>query len=152
MIGRYVIARFFGAYGPHEPSRKIYTRLVETFAVKKERSFRVRGDGNNLIDAMFVSDAVEAILKMASADKRNMVVDLCSGNAISVNQLVAMAGDIFGVSNASIEHEGAVPEYIKFWASADEWTRVFGFQPRVSLAEGMRRLAEHLTLVGVRGR
>ncbi len=149
-IGRYVIVRFFGAYGPHEPSRKIYTRLVEAFAVKKERSFRVRGDGNNLIDAMCVSDAVEALLKTASADNGNMTADLCSGNAISVNQLVTAAADVFGVSNVSVEHEGVVPEYIKFWASPDEFSRVFDFKPRVPLAEGMRRLAGHLALEGNR--
>ena len=149
-IGRYIIARFFGAFGPHEPNRKIYTRLVETFALKKERSFGVRGDGNNLIDAMYVSDAVDALLKMASGDKGNVTVDLCSGNAISVNRLVTTAADVFGVSNVSVEHEGVVPEYIKFWASPDEFTRVFDFKPRVPLAEGMRRLASHIAQEGNR--
>lgn len=151
-IGRYLIVRFFGAYGPHEPSRKIYTRLVETFAVKKEKNFRVRGDGNNLIDAMFVSDAIEAILKMASADKGSMTVDLCSGNALSINQLVTEAADALGVSNPSIEHEGVVPEYIKFRASPDEVKRVFDFSPRVSLPDGLRRLAGHFTREADRGR
>jgi len=151
-IGRYVIVRFFGAYGPHEPSRKIYSRLVETFAVRKERTFRVRGDGNNLIDAMFVSDAVEALLKMASADEGNTTVDLCSGNAMSINQLVTAAGEALGVSNASIEYEGVVPEYIKFWASPEEVGRLFHLSPRVSLPEGMRRLARYLGQEGSRGR
>src|SRR5688572_2157520 len=54
--------RFFGAYGPHEPARKIYGKLVRQFAFERSPRFTLRGDGRNYIDAMYVDDTVRAIL------------------------------------------------------------------------------------------
>src|SRR5919199_4419605 len=44
-VGEAVIVRFFGAYGPYEPERKIYNRLVRQFAFEREPRFTIRGDG-----------------------------------------------------------------------------------------------------------
>jgi nucleoside-diphosphate-sugar epimerase len=143
-VGQYLIVRFFGAYGPHEPKRKIYTRLVEAFALRGEKSFRVRGDGKNLIDAMFVSDTATAIIRMLRSDHWNMTVDLCTGRPLSIDDLVSTAAKTFGVCGATIDHVGTVPEYIRFWASPNEMANAFDFRPRVSLDEGFQRLAEHL--------
>ena len=38
-VGSYTLLRFFGAYGPHEPSRKIYTRLAQALALEKQDEF-----------------------------------------------------------------------------------------------------------------
>jgi len=57
-INSYVVLRFFGAYGPHEPPRKIFTKLVKAFYFEKSEEFVIVGDGNNFIDAMYVEDAV----------------------------------------------------------------------------------------------
>src|SRR5262249_34044617 len=119
-VGHYLIVRFFGAYGPYEPKRKIYTRLVEAFAIRREKSFRVRGDGKNLIDAMFVSDAATAIVRMLRSDHWDTTVDLCTGSPLSIDELVCAAAKTFGVRGATIDHVGIVPEYIKFWASPNE--------------------------------
>jgi UDP-glucose 4-epimerase len=78
LIGRYVILRFFGAYGPYEPSRKIFTKLVRAFICDKSRDFTVVGDGNNFIDAMFVDDAIEGLLSVVTSDVRDVTVDFAS--------------------------------------------------------------------------
>ena len=57
----YVILRFFGAYGPFEPPRKITTKLVQS-ALARAREFTIFGDGRNLIDVMHIDDAVESPL------------------------------------------------------------------------------------------
>src|SRR5262245_45447452 len=55
----YVIVRFFGAYGPYEPLRKITTRFLAAVG-RGDRVFALRGDGRNLIDFMHVDDTVRA--------------------------------------------------------------------------------------------
>jgi nucleoside-diphosphate-sugar epimerase len=143
-VGQYVTLRFFGAYGPHEPPRKIYTKLVRRFAFERLPRFTVRGDGRNYIDAMYVEDTVRAILSVLESDKGNLTVDLCSGTPLTINELVRTAARTFGFTEVDIEHTGQVPEYISFYASGGAMAQLFGFRPRVSLPEGLQRLAEFL--------
>lgn len=143
-IGRFVIFRFFGAYGPHEPERKIYTRLARTFGIERRRGFTVRGDGENLIDAMYVDDAVRAILSAVTAEAGNATVDLCTGTPLTINELVRKAARIFGVGEPDISHEGTVPEHIEFRASPEAMRELFGFRPTTPLAEGLKRLRDFI--------
>ena len=142
-IGGYNILRFFGAYGPYEPPRKIYTRLVKAFYFEKTDRFAIRGDGKNLIDAMCVSDTVEAVGKALESEAKNVVVDLCVGNPITLRRLVEEAARIFGV-DAAVVTEGSVPEYIEFRPSAEGMRRLFGFSPGIPLSEGLPALARFL--------
>src|SRR5438128_7455160 len=57
-VGSYVNVRFFGAYGPYEPLRKITTKWMRA-VMDGRRELTVRGDGENLIDFMYVDDAVD---------------------------------------------------------------------------------------------
>jgi nucleoside-diphosphate-sugar epimerase len=139
----YVIVRFFGAYGPQEPPRKIYTKLVRTFALEKEREFVIRGDGKNLIDAMFVSDTVEAVKMMLASRGRYITVDLCVGRPYTLRALVEEAARTFGVK-ARIRCVGKVPEYISFRPRPTAMKKLYGFAPRVKLSEGLKILRDHL--------
>jgi UDP-glucose 4-epimerase len=143
-VGEYINVRFFGCYGPYEPKRKIYTRLVKTLALQRENRFVIRGDGKNLIDAMYVEDTVDAILCMLRNDKWNLTVDLCGGNAVCIDELVRTAAEVFGISDLEIQYEGTVPEYNKFRASPRIARELFGFSPRTSFADGLHGLLEHL--------
>lgn len=143
-VGEYVILRFFGAFGPYEPERKIYTRLVRAFGIEGKRSFTVRGDGENLIDAMYVGDTVEAILRVLEGSPRNVTVDFCCGAPLTVNGLVREAARVFGVEEPEIAHEGTVPEQITFRASPHAMREMFGFTPHTALCEGLARLREFI--------
>src|SRR5262249_19054217 len=111
-----------------------------------------RGDGQNLVDAMFVGDTVRAIVTMLQLDWWDRTVDLCSGTALTIDELVGTAARVFGVGAPTIEHQGVVPEYIKFRASAEEMGRLFDFKARVPLEQGLRLLADHLIAQGPEGR
>jgi UDP-glucose 4-epimerase len=137
-----VAVRFFGAYGPHEPPRKIYSRLVRQFGMTRDPHFTIRGDGSNLIDAMHVSDAVRAILLLVEKAEGGVTLDLYSGQPLSLTQLVEQAAAVFGLK-ADIAYEGHVPEYIEFH-SVDRTQMAYGFAPKVDLQTGLRDLLVHL--------
>ena len=143
-VGQYVNLRFFGAYGPYEPPRKIYTKLVRRFAFEQLPRFTIRGDGRNYIDAMYVEDTIQGILSVLESDKGDLTVDFCSGTPLTINELVRVAARTFGFTEVEIEHTGQVPEYINFYASGETMARLFGFRPQVSLEEGLQRFAEFL--------
>lgn len=143
-VGQYINLRFFGAYGPYEPQRKLYTRLIRRFAFERVPQFTVRGDGNNYIDAMYVEDAIRGVLAVLESNQGNLTVDFCSGAPLTINELVKIAARTFGLSDLKIEHTGNVPEYINFSASKEAMAQWFRFRPQIPLEEGLQRFAEFL--------
>jgi len=139
-LGSYVIARLMGAYGPYEAPRKIYTRLVEAFGVRRERRFELRGDGQNWIDAMYVDDAVRGLLAMLTGAPSDLTVDFGVGAPLTLDELVRAAARTFGIDDVEIVHTGAVAEHHRFHVSAGRVAELYGFRPQVSLEEGLRRL------------
>lgn len=139
------IVRFFGAYGPYEPPRKLYTKLVLQFAFKRDPYFTVNGDGENFIDAMYIEDSIRALLAVLALppSERVRCIDLGVGSGESVNSVVTRAAHIFGLE-PQIKHEGSVAEYIKFVIDPGPFTSLYQFKPTTSLEVGLRRLANHL--------
>lgn len=137
----YLIIRFFGAYGPYEPPRKIFTRLVHSFANGKCRSFTIRGNGKNLIDAMYVTDAVEGLLRALQSPLKNLTFDLCSGRPLSIEELVRKGALLFGCKYVKIRKGGVPAEPIHFRASSFFQKKYLHFFPKISLKEGLGRLA-----------
>ena len=143
-VERAAIIRFFGAYGPHEPSRKVYSRLVRRFGIEGGNRFTIRGDGTNLIDAMYVSETVRALLLvMAAPPPDRMVLDLYSGTPLTLTDLVRRAAAVFGVA-PEIDYEGEVPERIDFHSVDRTMAERFAFTPSVDLESGLVRLRDHL--------
>lgn len=145
-VGSYVNVRFFGAYGPHEPPRKITTRWLQGLAAG-QREFVIRGDGQNLIDFMYVDDAVNGFLALTRAAGTRATVDFSSGTPISIDDVVRTMAEALGV-DIQIRHEGQVPEYIQFHSVDQTMRERFGVMPRVSFADGLARL--HAFLNGSR--
>ncbi len=138
------VVRFFGAYGPHEPSRKIFTKLVRAFAIERESTFTVVGDGRNLIDAMYVDDAVQAIRAVLARPRGVTTVDLGVGEPVTIDNLVSLAARTFGIEPVQINHTGAPVEYIEFFCSPDRFERLFGFRATTPLREGLTKFAKWL--------
>ena len=141
-VDSYVNVRFFGAYGPYEAPRKITTRWLQAMR-DGQRDFAIRGDGNNLIDFMYVDDAVDGFLALVKAKGAKLTVDFASGAPVSVNEIVSAMASSLGV-NVNVRHEGTVPEYIEF-KSADRTMRDrFGVAPSISFPDGLQRLSAFL--------
>ncbi len=142
-VGSYINVRFFGAYGPYEAERKITTRWLQGMA-SGQREFVVRGDGNNLIDFMFVDDAVDGFLALVRARGEKRTVDFASGTPISVNDVVGAMARNLGVE-VTVRHEGHVPEYIEFRSIDTTMRDRFGIAPAIAFDAGLERLRKFLT-------
>jgi nucleoside-diphosphate-sugar epimerase len=139
------IVRFFGAYGPYEPPRKLYTKLVRQFAFERNPQFTVIGDGENYIDAMYVDDAVRAFMAVLVSPpvERIRCLDLGVGSGESVNAVVTRAAHTFGLE-PQISHAGTTAEYIRFVIDPQPFLLAYQFAPTVSLEDGLQSLAAHL--------
>jgi nucleoside-diphosphate-sugar epimerase len=142
---RATIVRFFGAYGPYEPPRKLYTRLVRRFAFERNPHFTVIGDGENYIDAMYVDDAIRALMAVLNFPPSEEIrcIDLGVGRGETVNQVVTQAAHTFGLE-PQISHEGSPAEYIRFVIDPRPFSSIYHFTPTNPLEVGLRKLAAHL--------
>lgn len=138
-IKELIIVRFFGAYGPHEQKRKIYTNLVRQFGINHKSEFTIRGDGENLINAMYVDDAIKAILQLVERMPNQGIIDLYAGWPTTILQLVNTVAEIFDI-NPEIKFEGETVEPIRFWST----DMAFPFHPETSLKDGLYKLKEWL--------
>ena len=145
-VGEYAIVRFFGAYGPYEPKRKITTKLVLRFAIEKKNDFEIYGDGKNLIDFMYISDVVKAIHLLIKKRKKDVTLDLAVHKPVSVENTVKLAAKALGVKNLKLTKKGVSHEAIGF-KSSDKTIERMGFAPKVGFEQGIRLLASHLSKV-----
>ena len=141
-VSSYINVRFFGAYGPYEAPRKITTKWLSAIR-DGQREFVVRGNGQNLIDFMYVDDAVDGFLSLVKAAGTRATVDFASGTPVGVNDVVHMMARVSG-AEVSIRHEGAVAEYIEFRSADTTMRDSFGCAPRVSFESGLQRLQAFL--------
>ena len=143
-IENYLVVRFFGAYGPYEAPHKIYTRLVRAFAIEGRKTYSIYGDGRNLIDAMYVDDAIDAIQDMLAGSHWNATINLAIGRPLTIEELVRQAAEALGIASVEVEKQGVAHENIEFWASTREMKDWYGFEPRIPLAQGFPRLRDFL--------
>jgi len=142
-VRSYVNVRFFGAYGPYEAPRKVTTRWLQALS-NGQREFVIRGDGKNLIDFMYVDDAVDGFLALVKARGTRLTVDFASGAPVTVDDIVTTMAATLGV-DVKVRHEGVVPEYIQFHSADTTMRERFGVIPAVSFADGLKRLSAFLT-------
>jgi UDP-glucose 4-epimerase len=143
-VASYINVRFFGAYGPHEPARKITTRWLQAIAAG-QHEFLVRGDGSNLIDFMYIDDAVDGFLALIRARGTTATLDFASHAPITVNEVVGAMTRALGVQ-ATIRHEGEAAEYIKFRTVDTALGDRFGVIPSMGFEDGLKRLATFLRM------
>jgi UDP-glucose 4-epimerase len=141
-VDSFINVRFFGAYGPYEAARKITTRWL-TAVDAGQREFVIRGNGENLIDFMYVDDAVDGFLALTRAAGERLTVDFASGSPVTVNDVVRAMAGACGVE-LRIRHEGHTEEFIEFRSSDNTMRERFGFKPKVAMADGLALLREHL--------
>jgi nucleoside-diphosphate-sugar epimerase len=138
--------RFFGAFGPGEPTFKITRRLIETFA-SGERRFSMTGDGTNRIDPMYVSDAVGTIAAFLSLPGESRTIDVCQGEAPSIVEYARLVYEAAHPDPRSapidLRFQGEAHERVLGRASPAEQQSLTG-QDRLPLSDGLRIYADLL--------
>jgi nucleoside-diphosphate-sugar epimerase len=139
---RVTVVRFFGAYGPYEPARKIFTRLVRAFALERRRDFEIYGDGSNLIDAMWVADATSGLLTIGMSGLNRPpgveTVDFAAGDPVSIETLVRRAAGALGAQDVELRRSGTAHESNEFHADPRPLEEAYGVRAVTPLEEGLR--------------
>ena len=98
-----VALRYFTVFGPRQRPDMSIHRLCE--AVGTGASFPRFGDGAQVREFTYVSDIVAANLLAADADvAAGTAVNIAGGGEITLNELIAMVGELAGIEVAIENH------------------------------------------------
>lgn len=139
--------RYFNVYGPGQDPASEYAAVVPRFvlACMQETPAEIHGDGEQARDFTYIDDVVEGNLLAANASEEGIGRSFNIGGGerpTSINELLDLIADLVGVHPGSTRtppREGDV----RFTQADISMARtMFGFEPRVPLAEGIRRTVE----------
>lgn len=139
----YAIARLANVYGPRQrPGLEGGVVAILARSLAAQEPIVIYGDGEQRRDFVYVGDAADAIVTMLSGGV-NGLWNVSTGQATSINALLATAEQIFGPAR-SVEHEPArVADVFSSVLSAEKIARELGWRAQQSLADGLRMLKEH---------
>jgi UDP-glucose 4-epimerase len=140
-----VALRYFNVFGPRQDPTSEYAAVVPRFitAVRAGLPVPVYGDGRQSRDFTYVENVVWANLLAADADAVNgSVLNVATGRATSVNELAEIIGELLELPVEKEYLPERAGDVYDSWADISEARRLLGYEPRVSLEEGLRLAAE----------
>lgn len=129
-----VSLRYFTVYGPRQRPDMAFHKFIR--AMLRDDRLPLYGDGEQTRDFTFVADAVQAnILAMDAPPGR--VFNIGGGSRVTVNQVIDQLASIVG-RPARLERMGRQAGDVRHtWADTTAAREVMGFEPQISLAEGL---------------
>lgn len=139
-----VALRIFNAYGPGQPLPVSYPPVIPQFLrqILDGGSLVVHGDGTQTRDFVYIEDVVDALIAAADTEAVGQVINVGSGTETSINDLVAILEEVTGRTAHVLYNPEANPGVSRMVADLTRARNYLGFQPRVSLREGIRRMLE----------
>ncbi len=144
--------RYMSVYGPHESGKGIYANMATQFLwdMIKGKPPVIYGDGKQTRDFVYVSDVVRANIQAAASKVGGEVLNIGTGTATSLNDLVKKINNALGTSMQPQYIENSVKMYIYTQkAEIKKARKMLDWEPKVSLDEGLKRTAEHYKNGGV---
>ena len=135
-----VSLRLFNVYGPRSRTTGAYGAVFGVFLAQKleGKPFTVVGDGTQTRDFTFVTDVVDAFVRVARSQVKGEVFNIGSGKSHSVNQLVEfLDGKVVYIPKRPGEPDCSFADISKI-------SRFLGWQPKVSFNKGIRIIMENI--------
>jgi UDP-glucose 4-epimerase len=142
-----VVLRYFNVFGPRQDPRSQYAAVVPLFvtAIAAGKPVTIFDDGEQSRDFTYIDNVVAANLLAADADGvSGWIFNISSGAPATVNELAETIGRLLDKPVERRYLPARPGDLRNSWADVSEARAVLGFEPSVSLDEGLRRTAEFL--------
>ncbi|MBV8081977.1 MAG: SDR family oxidoreductase [Candidatus Eremiobacteraeota bacterium] len=137
------IVRIFNTYGPRmraDDGRVIPNFIGQALA---GNALTIYGDGSQTRSFCYVSDLVDGIVRCAASDKtRGVVVNLGNPQELTIGQLAAKISEMLGVPLAIERSPMPADDPGRRRPDISRARELLGWEPRVSLDEGLRATIE----------
>lgn len=135
---RFLWLRLLATYGPMDASQHMIPSLIESLLAGQRPALTW---GRQRWDYLYVTDAAEAICRAALETEATGVFNLGSGTALSIRELAEIIRD--QIDSALLLGFGDVPyrpdQVMHLQADIARLTEATGWQPQVTLKDGLRR-------------
>jgi len=139
------ILRPFNTYGPYQKTG-MAGGVVSIFTSRdiEDKPLKIFGDGTQTRDLMYVTDCARFVVDGTfSKEATGEVINAGTGSDISINDLAALiASD--GTEITHVEHHHPQSEVQKLLCDPGKAKELLGWEPAVSLEDGVERLREWL--------
>lgn len=144
-----VALRLFNVYGTRQALSNPYTGVLAIFASRllNGRPPMIFEDGGQRRDFVSVRDVVGACLAALESERASgMAINVGSGRSATVAEVAAALARVIGRNDVEAEVTGRfrVGDIRHCFADISLAQEVLGYQPRVTLDEGLRELAQWL--------
>ncbi len=140
-----VCLRIFNAYGPGQHLPPSHPPVIPYFlrqAVRKG-TIVIHGNGSQTRDFVYVDDVIAALVAAANAPRVNRhIINIGSGKGTSISELVRLIQNITQKEINVIENPQTSPGVDRMQADITLAKEKLGYEPRVSLIEGLRLTLE----------
>ncbi len=140
-----VSIRYFNVFGPRQDPSSPYSGVIALFvtALLSGKAPTITGDGGQTRDFTYIANVVDGVLRAATApDAAGEVINVATGQQISITQLAETLATIIGVSIAPVHSAGRAGDVRDSLADISKARRLLGYEPTVGLEEGLRRTVE----------
>lgn len=149
-----IILRLFNTYGPYQAAQFVLPRFILNAA--RGKPLTINGRGDQLRSYCYVGDIACGIVKALSARLASgETINLGNGNAcISIEALAKLIISLLGKHDVKIQYRRDFEkadrdrerEVHKRYCSTEKARKLLGYVPKVSLEEGIRRIAESASI------
>ena len=134
--------RFFTVYGPR--GRPDMAPYMFTKAISEGKEITMYGDGTTKRDYTFITDIVSGILSAADRNCPFEIFNLGNSKTVLLKDLIAAIEDAVG-KKAKIRKMPIQPGDVTItYADISKSGKILGYSPKVSIEEGIEKLAEWL--------
>ncbi|MCC6574754.1 MAG: NAD-dependent epimerase/dehydratase family protein [Planctomycetes bacterium] len=139
--------RYFNVFGPRQSPQSSYAGVVTQFVhrILKGEELVIFGDGEQTRDFIDVADVVRAnLLALEAPSLGGAAVNIATGKAISIAELVEVLGEICGKQPKVSKKPARAGDIKASCADVSLAKRLLGFVPGADLKAGLRRAVEWL--------
>jgi nucleoside-diphosphate-sugar epimerase len=140
-----VSLRYFNVFGPRQDPSSAYSGVISVFAAAllDGRSPTIYGDGEQTRDFTYVADVVDGVLRACDAPGASgEIINVAAGGRISLNLLFETMRQLVGSDVAPLYAKAREGDVRDSQADISKARRILGFEPKVSLEEGLRRTVD----------
>ena len=135
--------RYFNVFGPRQDPGSQYSGVVSRFisVLLNNQQPVIYGDGEQSRDFTYIDNVIDANLRAASVTSGfGSVMNVANGERITLNQLLEELKAIVGKPEVKAEyHDARVGDVRHSLADISRARELLGYQPLVSLREGLQR-------------
>jgi GDP-L-fucose synthase len=138
-----VVIRPSNVYGPEDKFdfgvSHVTAALVRRVA-ERQNPIEVWGTGDDIRDLIYIDDFIDGVMAAFSTSEPYLEINICSGEGVSVREILTTAIEVDGFSNANVTFDASKPSTVPVRRLSNELAKKkLGFETTVGLPEGLKR-------------